>query len=395
MGHARMENTFFDTVQKPDIEVGETLVERLILRAEERPERIAYRFLTDGEEEGGALTYAELDRRARALGFFLRDMGAGGERVLLLYPPGLDFITGFLGCLYAGGVAVPVYPPRSNRPDARLQAIAADARPRFALTTPALRDRAAAFTVHNPALAGVQWIAGEEVDPGLAALWQAPSDLRPEHPAFLQYASGSTATPKGVIVRHGNLMHNEGLIQAAFGQTESSVIVGWLPLYHDMGLIGNVLQPLYAGATCVLMAPVAFLQQPARWLRAIDRYRATTSGGPNFAYELCVRKVGPEEREGLDLSSWEVAYNGAEPVRAETLERFAAAFAPYGFRREAFYPCYGLAEATLFVSGNERGAFPRVERVDAEALERNRAEPARPEAPLRELVSCGKTGADQ
>ncbi len=173
------------------------------------------------------------------------------------------------------------------------------------------------------------------------------------------------------------------------------MIVGWLPLYHDMGLIGNVLQPLYAGASCVLMPPLAFLQRPARWLRAISRYRATTSGGPSFAYDLCVRKVGPEERAELDLSSWQLAFNGAEPVRAETLERFAAAFSPCGFRRESFYPCYGLAEATLFVSGGAPGAGPAVRAVDAGALALDRAEPPRKGASWRELVSCGRPWLDQ
>ncbi|HEV2856372.1 MAG TPA: AMP-binding protein, partial [Thermoanaerobaculia bacterium] len=361
-------------------------------RAVEGPDRIAYRFLADGEVEEESLTYAELDRRARALGACLQEMGAEGERALLLYPPGLEFVTAFLGCLYGGVVAVPAYPPRSNRPDSRLQAIAEDARPRLALTTPALRDRAAGFAVQNPSLAGVRWVATSEVDPGIAERWRQGAALGPEWPAFLQYTSGSTATPKGVVVRHGNLVHNEGLIQAAFGQSEDSVIVGWLPLYHDMGLIGNVLQPLYCGGTCVLMSPVAFLQQPVRWLRAIDRYRATTSGGPNFAYELCARKVGPEERRSLDLSSWQVAFNGAEPVRAETLERFAEAFAPCGFRREAFFPCYGLAEATLFVSGT---AGISARELDAEALERHLAEPARPGSSPRHLVSCGPVSADQ
>ena len=372
-----------------------TLVDLLRQRAEEGPERMAYRFLADGEVEEDALTYGELDRRARALGAFLQESGATGERALLLYPPGLEFVTAFLGCLYGGVVAVPAYPPRTHRPDARLQAIAADARPLLALTTPALRDRAAGFATHNPALAGVRWVATAELDHGLAEKWRPAADLGPDSLAFLQYTSGSTATPKGVMVRHGNLMHNEGMIQAAFGQSAASVIVGWLPLYHDMGLIGNVLQPLYCGGTCVLMSPVAFLQQPARWLRAIDRYRATGSGGPNFAYELCVRRIGPAERAGLDLSSWELAYNGAEPVRAETLERFAEAFAPCGFRREAFYPCYGLAEATLFVAGGERGAGASLREIDAAALERNQAEPARPGSPARWLVGCGHTAADQ
>jgi acyl-CoA synthetase (AMP-forming)/AMP-acid ligase II len=181
-------------------------------------------------------------------------------------------------------------------------------------------------------------------------------------PAFLQYTSGSTSQPKGVIVSHGNLMHNEQLIQQAFDQSESSVIVGWLPLYHDMGLIGNVLQTLYVGARCVLLSPAAFLQSPFMWLQAISLAKATTSGGPNFAYDLCVRKVSEEQRAQLDLSSWKVAFNGAEPIRPATLKRFAKVFASCGFKPEAFHPCYGLAEATLFVSG-KRAAFRKSSRL--------------------------------
>ncbi|MGH9362673.1 MAG: fatty acyl-AMP ligase, partial [Thermoanaerobaculia bacterium] len=193
------------------------------------------------------------------------------------------------------------------------------------------------------------------------------------------------------MVTHGNLLHNEAMIAAAFGQSASSVIVGWLPLYHDMGLIGNVLQPLFVGATCILMSPTDFLQQPWRWLDAISRYRASTSGGPNFAYELCVQKIGAEQRAGLDLSSWEVAFNGAEPVRHDTMERFARAFSPCGFRREAFYPCYGLAEATLFVSGGGKGRAPLVMAVESPALERHQVAPAAPESPSgRALVGCGR-----
>jgi len=379
------ETTEVIEVSVPEMEA--TLIEVLRRRAAVHPDRVAYRFLEDGEEEGSSLTYAELDRRARAVAAFLQREGGAGERALLLYPPGLDFVVSFLGCLYAGTVAVPAYPPRANRPDSRLQAIARDAQPRFALTTPALRDRAGVFLEKNPELAGVRWVATEEIDVSLADSWERGSELTSEGVAFLQYTSGSTATPKGVVVRHGNLVHNEEMIRRAFGQSEESVIVGWLPLYHDMGLIGNVLQPLYVGGTCVLMAPVAFLQQPSRWLKAISRYRATGSGGPNFAYELAARKVTAEEREGLDLSCWQVAYNGAEPVRAETLERFAESFAPQGFSRDAFYPCYGLAEATLFVTGGDLGKFPEVLRLDPEALERNQAEEARSGG--RPLVSCG------
>ncbi|HYU31821.1 MAG TPA: AMP-binding protein, partial [Thermoanaerobaculia bacterium] len=374
-----------------------TLIEILRMRAVRQAEKTAYRFLANGEDEEAAVTFAELDRRARALGAFLQQQGASRERVLLLYPPGLEFVTSFLGCLYGGAIAVPAYPPRTNRPDARLAAIAEDARPRFALTTPSLaglRLQGAQL----PHLQEIQWVATEEVDNSWAERWTPPDpDPRQtaERIAFLQYTSGSTATPKGVMVTHENLVHNERMIQLAFGQSEESVIAGWLPLYHDMGLIGNVLQPLYVGASCVLMAPVAFLQQPIRWLRAISRYRATTSGGPNFAYELCVRKTDPASREGLDLSSWQVAFNGAEPVRAESLFRFGQTFAPYGFRQEAFYPCYGLAEATLFVTGGTPGQGAGVRLVNSEALGRNVVEPAPGGQSSRALVACGRPWLDQ
>jgi len=381
-----------------------TLIEILRSRATRQANKTAYIFLANGEEEEASLTYAELDRRARALGAFLQKHGGGGERVLLLYPPGLEFVTSFLGCLYGGAIAVPAYPPRTNRPDARLGAIAEDARPRFALTTPALsglrfQDKSEAFAAQVPHLREVQWIATEDLDVAAWADQWTPPDADPaqtaERVAFLQYTSGSTATPKGVMVTHRNLVHNERMIQLAFGQSEESVIAGWLPLYHDMGLIGNVLQPLYVGATCILMAPVAFLQQPIRWLRAISRYKATTSGGPNFAYELCVRKTDAASREGLDLSSWKVAFNGAEPVRAETLHRFAATFAPYGFRSEAFYPCYGLAEATLFVTGGAPGQGAGVRLVNSEALSRNVVEPTGAGQSSRALVACGRPWLEQ
>ncbi len=325
-----------------------TLVELLESRAGIHPDR-GYEILPDGEP-GAALrlTYAELAHRARLIAAHLREAGAAGERVLLLFPPGLDFIAGFFGCLYAGAVAVPAYPPRPRRSDPRLASIAADCRPRAVLTISSILARAASLAEAVPPLAAARWIATDEL-PDDAGSDPVPAPA-PSAPAFLQYTSGSTGTPKGVVVTHANLVHNEEMIRRAFRQSESSVVVGWLPLYHDMGLIGNVLQPLWVGCECVLMPPVAFLQKPLRWLAAIDRCRATTSGGPNFAYDLCVRKIAPAERETLDLSTWEVAFNGAEPVRAETLERFAEAFAPCGFRREAFVPCYGLAEATLLVT---------------------------------------------
>ncbi|HSK79411.1 MAG TPA: amino acid adenylation domain-containing protein, partial [Thermoanaerobaculia bacterium] len=312
--------------------------------AEESPDR-GYTWLAQGEEAAARLTFADLNRRARAIAAALAGAVPPGERALLLYSPGLEFVAAFFGCLQAGVIAVPAYPPRSRRADPRLRGIALDCRPRAVLTTAALLGRAEQI----PELASALWLDTETLDD------DAHDVERSGEIAFLQYTSGSTGNPKGVVVTHANLLHNEERIRQAFGQTPDSVVVSWLPPYHDMGLIGGLLQPLYVGASCILMPPVAFLQKPLRWLAAISRYRGTTSGGPNFAYDLCVQRVTPAEIESLDLSSWEVAFNGAEPVRTETLRRFAAAFGPCGFRKESFVPCYGLAEATLLVTAGRAG----------------------------------------
>jgi amino acid adenylation domain-containing protein len=362
-----------------------TIVQSLRKRSARDERSLAYAFLAQGEV-AASLTVGELDARARALGGALQHAGAAGERVALLFPPGLDFIVAFFGCLYAGAVAVPALPPRRRGQDPRLQAIFRDARPRVALTSADRLESLESAAASLPELRAALWMA---LPAGLeaAADWREP-EPEPEALAFLQYTSGSTAAPRGVMVSHGNLLHNEELIRRAFEQSSGSVVLGWLPLHHDMGLIGTVLQPLYVGAPCYLMSPGAFLQRPASWLEAITRYRATTSGGPDFAYELCVRKIGEAERAGLDLSSWRVAFNGAEPVRADTLRRFAGAFAPCGFRAEAFRPCYGLAEATLLVSAWRQDA-PRIQTLDATALEEHRVAEADDASRCRELVGCG------
>ncbi|HEX7317777.1 MAG TPA: amino acid adenylation domain-containing protein [Pyrinomonadaceae bacterium] len=372
------------------------LIELLQSRVGQQPLQKAYTFLNDGESEEINLTYEQLERRARAIAARLQSMGAAGERVLLLYPPGLEYISAFWGCLYAGAVAVPAYPPRQNRSLDRLQSVAADAQSTLALTTSALLSKVDALTARCPELKPMRWLDAETIPDEMAEQWRSPS-VGGDDLAFLQYTSGSTSAPKGVMVTHGNLLGNERMIQESFRQTGQSVIVGWLPLYHDMGLIGNVLQPIYVGARCVLMSPVSFLQNPFRWLSAISRYRATTSGGPNFAYDLCVRKIGPEQRGQLDLSSWEVAFNGAEPVRAATMEAFAEAFAPSGFSLKAFRPCYGLAEATLLVSSEDAtDESPLVKTVAAEALQMNVvSELPEGTAGATALVSCGRPATGQ
>ena len=383
----------------PTIE-SKTLVEVLRSRAQYQPNQRAYTFLLDGESEEVCLTYAELDQQARVIAARLQQMGISGEagtlpppRVLLLYPPGLDFIAAFFGCLYAGVIAVPSYPPRRKRPSPRLEAIVQDAQPAVVLSDATIR----ADMMHYPkaALMGLEWLVTNQVSHQLgeeeAALWQMPT-LSSESLAFLQYTSGSTATPKGVMLTHGNLLHNLAMIQQGFEITPNSVGVIWLPPYHDMGLIGGILEPLYAGFPVVLMPPIAFLQKPARWLRAVSHYKGTISGGPNFAYNLCLEKITPQERATLDLSSWEVAFNGAEPIRNETLERFVKAFEPSGFRSEAFYPCYGLAEGTLIVSGGMKSARPMVYQVDHSALLENKVVES---ADGMGLVGCGTSKLGQ
>jgi len=368
----------------------DNLVEILRWRAQHQPHRTAYIFLADGEREEGRLTWRQLDLKARSIAALLGELGGGGERVLLLYPAGLDYVAAFYGCLYAGAVAVPAYPPRPNRPMPRIRSIVADAEARVALTTAAVFSTMERRIADLPDLKALSWRSTDGDGGEHAGDWHSPK-IGPDTLAFLQYTSGSTATPKGVMVSHGNLMHNEDLIRQACGHGPDTPCVSWLPLYHDLGLIGNMLQSLYVGTPCTLMSPVAFLQRPARWLRAISKYGAHTSGGPNFAYELCMAKISPEERRGLDLSSWRVAFNGAEPVRRATLERFARELAPCGFAPEALFPCYGLAETTLIVSGSARDKPPVSRLVDGEALGADRVAAAEPEARgARWLVSSGR-----
>ena len=372
-----------------------SLVGVLRRRGHEVPDRVAFTLLAEGEVEIDSLTYRALEERARCLAVELRRRLRPGDRALLLYPSSLDFIIAFLACLSAGVVAVPVQAPRpQERSLARFRAIAKDAAPRAVLSTRALIGEGGIPRAHLavPELEDALWWA---TDDGGAAGGDAPElpEPSPEDVAFLQYTSGSTSQPKGVVISHGNLLHNERMLGAAFLQDEASLVVGWLPLFHDMGLIGQVLQPLHAGGRCVLMAPAAFLHRPARWLEAISRYRATTSGGPNFAYDLCASKIPREALAELDLSSWKVAFSGAEPVRAATLERFAEMFGPCGFRAASFQPCYGLAEATLFVTGGTSGRGAKSLCADPAALERH--ELALAAGPGRVLVSCGRAGSGQ
>jgi len=352
---------------------------RLDAHARTRPDATAFRFLQGTGFATEDLTYAALRRRALAVAAALRRRHAEGSRVLLVLHPGLDYVACFLGCLYAGAIAVPIYPPRRNRNFDRFATVVADSGARFALAQPAVRRETEA-AVAPAAAKAVAWLTPEG-DGDEPSDWDLPyTDA--ETPAFLQYTSGSTAEPRGVVVSHGNLGHNLELLAEPFAMTADEVTgLSWLPPFHDLGLIGNLLASVHHGTPSVLMAPQTFLADPLFWLRAITHFKATASSAPNFAYDLCAARATPEALAGLDLRSWRTAFNGAEPVLPATLERFARTFAPCGFAAEAFCPGYGLAEATLVVSAQPRGRGACVRSFDRDALARHRVVPSADTAP--------------
>ncbi|MFD7614232.1 amino acid adenylation domain-containing protein, partial [Streptomyces sp. NPDC059828] len=353
----------------------------------------AFEFITPDSAVVGTgpttLTFAELHDRARAIGALLAARVAPGDRVLVLLPPGLDYVASFLGCLYAGAIAVPLYPPSKGSYSARHRAVLADSAPAAALVPGSVAADPAEL-VEAAGIPGLPLIA---VDGDLPAPgdWRRPS-IDGDTVAFLQYTSGSTATPRGVVVTHRNLVVNSRQIQERFGTTPGTPVVSWLPPYHDMGLIGGILQPVFAGATATLFSPVSFITRPLRWLQLISERGARISGGPNFAYDLCVDRIQEEDLAGLDLSHWNVAFNGAEPVRARTLERFARRMAPHGFDAGSFFPCYGLAEATLMVSGRRVGGAPVAHTFDTDSLAPGRR--AVPDDQGLPVVGCGPIAVD-
>ena len=382
-----------DDLQEPFNQFS-ALVELLRYRASTQPERIAYIFLRNGETEEARLTYGELDQNARAIAAHLQSLEAKGERGLLLYPPGLDFISAFFGCLYAEVVAIPAYPPRRNQNLFRLQAIIADSQARFTFTNAALFPTLENQWAKDSELAEMQWVVTDEIDHHLSANWQEPT-LEKNTLAFLQYTSGSTGTPKGVMVSHHNLLINSAFIDHVWGHDQDSVMVTWLPTFHDMGLIYGVIQPLYKGFLCYMMAPANFVERPLRWLQALSDKKATHSAAPNFAYDLCVRKIPPEKRATLDLSHWRMTLNGSEPVRAEVLKKFAEAFQVSGFKATALCPGYGLAEATLVVTAVSYDSPSYFYPVQANALEKNKIVGAtETDSNVQTLVGCGWTTID-
>ena len=375
-----------------------SIAEILQQRAITTPQSLAYIFLADGENKEQKLTYQELDQQAKAIATQLQNLVKPGDRALLIYPYAavLDFICAFMGCLYAGVVAVPCHPPMNSLTSEEISTRLVNSEAAIILSNTKLLGKLKTqlgnlpnFDQLNP-----HWLDTSKVDIHSQQAYQ-PTNFKLTELAFLQYTSGSTGEPKGVMISNACLLQNQEMLRLAFGHDQNSVGVGWLPIFHDMGLIGNVIQPIYLGITCVLMSPISFVQKPLRWLQAISKYQATTSGAPNFAYELLCDRIKDDQLKQLDLSSWQVAFCGAEPVQKSTLERFTQKFAVCGFQPTAFYPCYGMAEATLMITGGNYQQAPLIKYVDKAALEKNEVVFSdRNSAQNKALISAGHTWLD-
>lgn len=401
LAFARSAMPFFATSsERAPQSVGELLRQR----AAERPDQTAFVYLTDHNGAAGhevSWTFAKLDRRARAVAAALTRQAKPGDRAVLVFPPGLEFLAAYFGCLYAGVLPAPATYPKPRRSSTRLDSIVEDCTPSIGLTT---ADTLETMRLEEqaPEVRQLSWIA---VDQCADAPNFQPVERGRDDAAFIQYTSGSTSEPRGVVVTHGNLLHNLELIRVGFGLPAADVTrpgttkppsgVFWLPAYHDMGLIGGILTPLYVGGVTHLMAPAAFLQRPAVWLETLSRTGAEISGAPNFAYELCTRKISAAERTALDLSRWRLAFCGAEPIDATTLADFASTFAESGFRSQAFYPCYGLAEATLMVTGGAAAGSPRVIHADRTKLAANELVDVGASGGGQPVVSCGRPLGNQ
>ncbi|MEY2246718.1 fatty acyl-AMP ligase [Streptomyces sp. BF23-18] len=374
-----------------------TLVELCRYRASRDPDRRMFAFLENGLEESDSLTLAQLDARARAIGARLSRQAPPGARAVLSYPPGLDFVSAFFGCLYAGLIAVPAPPVLRVGVDdryARFRAIVNSCRPDVLLSIGSRLNRVDALLKDISTPRRPTAVATDEISETDAYGWNDPG-VGPDTIAYLQYTSGTTGPPRGVELTHGNVLHNLSLILANGSRATDDLdrlppVVSWLPVFHDMGLITGVLQPIYVGYDAVLMPPSAFTQHPVNWLRAISDRGAGISSSPGFGYELCLRRVSEEQLRSLDLSAWRIAVVGDEPVRAEMIDQFSAMLAPFGFRREAFFPSYGIAESTVMLSGGPVEPEPVIRRFDAVALAKGKVQRAGREDEVRRLVGLGQ-----
>jgi acyl-CoA synthetase (AMP-forming)/AMP-acid ligase II len=372
------------------------LVTIALSHAEKMPDTLAYTYLVDGENQQVSITFGELDRRARAFAATLQKISKPGDRALLLYPSSLEFVVAFLGCLYAGVISAPTTVPHLKRSTPRLKLMMDDAKATIACTTQTVHEKINVFLADNREFNDIQWIISESIPESAATEWQKPG-IQPDDIAFLQYTSGSTSSPKGVMISNFNLLRTVEDCIFGSGFDDQSVMVSWLPIFHDMGLVYGLLVPLYLGRPCYIMSPVSFLEKPIRWLRAMSKYHATHTAAPNFAYDICTRKVSEEEKSSLDLNALKFVVNAAEPVRLETMREFATAFKKSGFRYEAFTPSYGLAEATVKVSSKKLNQIPAYCSLDINEIEKNRVSFVPDQHPNSyQVVGCGwsATGAE-
>jgi acyl-CoA synthetase (AMP-forming)/AMP-acid ligase II len=347
-----------------------TLAEMLAIRAATTPDEIRFRFLGNGEETTATLTYAQIDRAARALAADLALTADPGDRALLLYAPGLDFVTAFYGCLYAGIIAIPVAPPQLSKLQiglGRLASITRNSAARLLLTSADIEAQITPVLAEAEDLAPLRVVATDRV-PADAAEGYVPPSITADSVAYLQYSSGSTGEPKGVILTHRNVLANVRLIAEHTAADADSVGVTWLPTFHDMGLLMGVMQPVYSNRPIISMSPMAFVRRPIRWIGALSRFGATHTVAPNFAFELAVRRISADQAKDFDLSRLKAALCGAEPIRADTMNAFAAHFALTRFDPNSLFPCYGLAEATVFVTGGPVGTGMTALQVDPVAL---------------------------
>ena len=374
------------------------LIKQFESTLESRAMRDAFCFLADGENVDERVTYEDISELAKHYSHLLRKRGKFGDRALLLFPTGLEYIIAFVACIYAGIIAVPIFPPRMNRTHERIIAIAKDSEAEIALTTNEILESIEPRITASKILSSLEWMeVGKDVPLGEQFVEKKVSD---ETIAFLQYTSGSTASPRGVMVTHRNILSNIEMMKQAWKTNRDTIFISWLPFHHDMGMVGNVLHSLVLGAKCYFMSPAKMLEKPLRWLEAVNKYRGTCSGGPNFAYDLLSNINVESIEDHFDLSSWTAAYNGAEPINSATMKRFVKKYSDYGLAEEYLFPGYGLAEATLFVSSSRNRKNIIYEKVSKKYLQENKInyvndETEKGAATYKEFVAVGKSEIGQ
>ncbi|MHC1778059.1 MAG: AMP-binding protein [Lentimicrobium sp.] len=389
-----LDNFIYDSITEQDT-YNYTLPEILQARAAHTPDETAYIFLRDGEDDEEIITYHELDQAAKSIAGKLSEGNARGERALMLFPPGLEFVKALYGCFYSGIIAVPAYAPRKNRSLERIKTLVVDSGATVVLCIADIFQSFERSFSDLEELKGLRWVLVEDCLTGVNARSVNPELPEPASVALLQYTSGSTGKPKGVMVTHRNILRNAMFIRNSFSLSRKSVSVTWLPSFHDMGLIDGVIDPVFNGYPGVIIPPVAFIQKPLRWLKAITKYKGTHGGAPNFAFDHCVDGIPEADREGLDLSSLSTLYCGAEPIRKSTFARFIETYKDFGFKTSMLYPCYGMAETTLIISGPPADRGPVYLCISGDALEQNRVQKvSESNSDARYLVGVGYSWLD-